>query len=91
MAGDGGFDREQVVVAGRFMVFAIDLGNHEDRIFFVQARLRKPEFAHEFGAAALHVAQVVRIVDDITAVGVFVVDADGEAVDGEGHEGGSIR
>src|SRR5438874_21186 len=32
----------------------------------------------EFGAAALHIAQVIGVIDHARKVGVFVIDADGQ-------------
>src|SRR5262249_49487984 len=46
-----------------------------DGLRIIEPRQPHARFAEELGAAALHVAQIVGVIDDAGQIGVFVVDA----------------
>ena len=72
-------DRELFVEASGFQVFEADAAHDEgDARVAQQVGLIVPDRAQPFGAATFEKLEVVRVIDDATGVGVFVIDANGD-------------
>ncbi len=79
----GGLGRhgQQLVQPRGAQIVHFDAAHHEDQAFGAnQLLVRHARVAQKLGPAALRKGQVARVIDDAAGVGVFVVDADVQAV-----------
>ena len=80
--GDPGLDHDGLAQAGGGAVVDLDTCHDEDRALASQSAHIEAVVGQELGPAALHVLEVVGIVDHVAAVGVLVVDLGFDGVHG---------